>query len=496
MLVVTSAFPFVPATLTAANFASTYFPADTQVRLRRLLGDEAAHITAVDVHSQLVSSDGRTRAGADRLCATKGAEYARAFSATSTTPDVLATTDAPWHLAAVRAALRTLDSQDLLVEQTILIQRCADCASSAPPRLSTVTTGPRIGDLSTAAALAEDRVCPFCKSPRLIPTPSRHLFLRLEPCRPRLHILASQILPAFALPPVLQWLAAPLADWDISRDHSIGISLAPRLPDQSLYLWFESLVGYGSLAAHHNLSASSYCQFFGLNILYYHAIVWPVIYERALKGDATRLSLVPRGLIDRAHSDAALLDLDAVGARWPADYLRFYTTFKCTDDGVETRLTLRDFATVINDVLCSQVGNLLRRVASFLWRYRSVVASSPYEDAVPVFFEQQVVPRLRSASENAQPRQALLVVLEYARYLNRSISTRHLYVDPTPERVGLGVFMLASLLVILKPYLPTITDAFNVFCDWEPRTLADIHHALQMPLRERIGKWSPLNVSC
>ncbi|MBI4903374.1 MAG: class I tRNA ligase family protein [Acidobacteria bacterium] len=490
--VVTSAFPFVPATISLANMASTYVPADSYTRLLRLFGRDAVHVTGIDVHSQFVSTDGKTRDGSEAFCSQKCLEYQRAFESLNIQFDAIARTDETHHTEAVREALQVLLAHGAITQRQISVVRCDGCGAFPAPRLTESFDFARLGLEGDGHAGAEPR-CPYCRAHQFSDVLSTHYFLVLEPYRNKLLAECERVVRVEAARPLIRsWLAEPLADWNISRDNSIGISLEPQLPGKSLYLWFESLIGYWSMARLAAANPKKFVHFFGQNILYYHAVVWPVLYGLCYGGGASDILAAVRGLVDKQRSDPELLDIDQAVRSYPPDYLRFYLVWSGTDGLTDVRLTRATLVDVVNGILCDSAGNLLRRLAVLLQkRARAGVQLSSEDELVQTFYK-VLIPALLQAMDEALVGKCLRLILDYVSQLNRMMAAERLYEAESAAVNGRIAFMLATVLTLLSPFVPRLVEEYNIFVGWSPRSLADIMRAAECPLRQEVGLWKKL----
>src|SRR5262249_44384869 len=130
--------PFAPRTLGLSTFASTYLPADICTRWLAMLGCEASHITATDVHSIQASADGVTR-NTD-LCAASHESNRRAFARMGIDCAVHETTDHPRHLEVVNGVLRRLADRGCIVRRATTVIRCSRCGVYLPRRFVSHTS--------------------------------------------------------------------------------------------------------------------------------------------------------------------------------------------------------------------------------------------------------------------------------------------------------------------------------------------------------------------
>ena len=482
--VVTAAFPFVPAELSIAHFASTYLPADVHCRIRRMLGHHADLVCGIDIHSIRASLDGRTREGMEPRVARFEAEYRRQMEVLDIALDVFERTDHPAHLQATEQALRGLEAGGLVCERSREVWHCLGC-DAYPPLRMTLPPGTPVRSATPAR-------CPFCSADRFEQVHRSHLDLRLDPRRERLGDLNQQINPPAARSWVANILEEPLADWNFTRDNLVGVPIEGR-PTQSMYLWFESLLGYLSMAGLRGEGQRPTLQFHGKNIIWHHSILWPVLLEDGLGGDATLTRNSIRGFQDLANSSRELVDLDLAAPSFPCDYLRFYLVLSVPMGLTDFGLEVGDMRRVCNTQLCQLLGNFLRRATLALEKRPGARRSLSPEAPLWQQFRQDVVPEIEQACIYGDVRSATQTIVEYGRSLNRMMQHEQLYKTDAPEAAAKLAFGIASLLTLLAPVVPTLAREANPFAGWTPGGVAEIASALELPLNGQVTFWPRLD---
>lgn len=340
---VTAAFPFVPAVLGLEHFASTYLPADLLHRATRFLGGSSRLGSATDVHSVQVSSDGKSRAGADELCDAYDCEYRRHFTLFGVEFDVFFRTDDQRHVSLTHAALRRLDEVGHLIEGKATEWRCGGCDARPPDRLLKSSDG--------------GVICPWCEAALLERVTSNHLLLDLEPMRPDIETGVVMALPEMRRRAEI--LKEPLGRWCVTRNQEVGMPMHVPRPGQSLYLWFESLVGYRSLLdacdwPEPEREAARLRHFFGKNIFYHHAILWPAIARHGLSTSNPIEALV-RGFARGNCGWAA--------AHYEDPALRPFALLRVPDRSDDFQLDEREFTLFRKRIWHNKYMNLLHRLS-------------------------------------------------------------------------------------------------------------------------------------
>jgi methionyl-tRNA synthetase len=431
--IVTAAFPFVPAELGLAHFASTYLPADTLNRVYRFLGYRSALVGGTDVHSIQVSRDGKTRAGAQALCEQFDLAYRRAFETFRVDYDCYLRTDDEAHVRLTHAALRRLEAAGSIHELPIEQLRCAGCDAAPPARLTRRPEGPQ--------------ACPWCGSEALNTERAQHLFVDLESQR-------EVIVGAVALDGgPRRWiddiLSRPLEAWCITRDNRVGMELHRPIAGKSLYIWFESLVGYTTLAQMLEQrgfpsAEAEFRHFFGKNILYHHGILWPVV-ARAGLGIANRSQACMRGFAD---SDCRWAE-----AHWSDPALRLYTLLKVPDDGGDFRLVESEFLEFRRKIWTNKIENLLKRLALC-----AIDAEAPADPAWQAAVDETML-KLSRYAEAGEVRRIAEEILRFVRSTGGFCVERGLLWSDQPAQRGLAFAIRRFCLTLLGLVAPGIGEA-------------------------------------
>lgn len=459
-VIVTAAFPFAPAVLGTAHAASTYVPADVTVRLLRMLGHRAVLASGMDVHSIQLSRDGRSRDGTAEACDAAEAQYRGLLRAWGITPDLWFRTDEPEHVAGTRAAFARLRERGSLIELDRVVDICRACGAAVPPRL-------------TAGG-----ACPWCGGTPA-PLPRRHWHLPLERWRDAVGGSAARF-PAASRGWLAGLLGAELAPWCLTRDNRVGIGFDDG--PTSLYLWFDSLIGYltirNRLAARDpGFASAPMLQFFGKNILYHHGAVQPALL--AALGEHLDFRASIRGFL----AEPIALETASIGER---DARRLYLAFKTFDAPRDFGLGDDECAAFVRERVIGRLGNLLRRCA--LQAQRGALDAT----AGQAFIAERTAalrPLLEHHAWQGEPRLALLAILEEAKRLTAAGQGKRWLIDDSPEARGKAAGALVLLLTLLAPYAPDAVKDFAIFEGWRPGALTQAGAALSRPLVARPLRW-------
>jgi methionyl-tRNA synthetase len=458
--IVTAAFPFVPAVLSTAHAASTYVPADVTVRLLRMLGRPAVLASGMDVHSVQVSRDGMSRTGVEEMCDAAEAKYRAFLASWDIEPDLWFRTDEHDHIERTRGAFERLRARGALAEIERAVDICNGCGAAVPPRLAT------------------SGACPWCGGPPAS-TPRLHFHLPLERWRDPIAADAPRFPPA-----ARGWLAgllgAPLEPWCLTRDNRVGITFDEG--PTSLYLWFDSLIGYLTIrdriaARDPTFADAEMLQFFGKNIIYHHGAVQPALL--AALGDTLDFRASVRGFL----AEPLALEASSAGTR---DARRLYLVFKTFDAPRDFTLSESEYAAFVRERVIGRLGNLLRRCALQAQRGACDAAAGR---ALVAERSAALRPLLDLHAGCGEPRLALLAILDEAKRLTAAGQGERWLIDDDEAARGKAAGALSLLLTLLAPYAPDAVMAFAIFDGWAPGTLGEAGAAIGRPLTPRPLRW-------
>lgn len=499
MILVTAAFPFVPAELNIAHFASTYVPADIEARLLRTLGKDARLVCATDYHSIYASSDGM-HTNPD-LCQRWHEEYLRLFSLMDIGFDEYITTDDATHREHVAHAFERLTQRGLAYRAQDEDLVCPSCGCHLPQRL---------------AESKGERACPYCPGTQLDLVEEPHYFLKLQGTEEALRTFAQALGQKDVRNLVESYARTPLHDWNFTRHNALGVP-APGEEEQSFYIWFDSLVGYYSLACacekeemgadtsplppaqEHAPKLDRAIHFIGKNIVYYHSVVWHVLANE-LWGANVPVDISARGFLDFAKTDDILVDLDELAALYHPDFIRFYLAFKVKDAMADYAFGEKDLVNVANFYCCKKIGGFFYR-AWWLAQKATVSLDSIGEEEKGA--NRAVSRACRPAPYRAEDHQctdafissfgelveqnrvhdALKLLIAHIDEASSSLSSLEARDLEEPVTLARLLYKAAALQCLLAAYMPALTRKYSIFEHWNPRSIADARlyhlHALK-----------------
>ena len=348
--------------------AYTTMTADAIARYKRLRGHEVLLITGTDEHGQKIQRTAEERnVPAQQHCDEIAAEFDRLWQLLQIQYDRFSRTTDPRHTQIVKEFFqRVWDNGDIYLGH----QQgwyCVGCET-----------------FYDESELEEDHVCPIHhKSTEWRDEPN--YFFRLSSYQEKLEQLYKDcpkfIQPDFRRNEVLNFVKQGLKDFSISRAHvSWGIPL-PNDPEQTLYVWFDALLGYVTALLEPDAEASldaALSQWWpidlhliGKDILRFHAIYWPAMQMSA--GIPVSQQVFGHGFLTKdgrkmGKSLGNVLDPYELVEQYGADAVRYYF-LKEIQLGQDGDFKESRFVDILNADLANNFGNLLNRSLNMLKKY-------------------------------------------------------------------------------------------------------------------------------
>ena len=182
---------------------------------------------------------------------------------------------------------------------------------------------------------------------------------------------------------MLEWFAAGLADWDISRDAPYFGFEIPGAPGKYFYVWLDAPVGYMAsfrkYCGTHGLDFDAWWKagsdtelyhFIGKDILYFHALFWPAMLEAS--GYRTPTKVFAHGFLTVNGQKMSKSRGTFITARSYLDsgldpeWLRYYFAAKLSSSMEDIDLNFEDFAARVNSDLVGKYVNIASRCAGFI----------------------------------------------------------------------------------------------------------------------------------
>jgi len=350
---------------------------------------------------------------------------------------------------------------------------------------------------------------------------SDHYFFRLSDAR------CATFLDDWIQPPRVQaetanklreWLAAGLADWDISRDAPYFGFEIPDAEDKYFYVWLDAPTGY--MGSFRNLcdrtgldfdafwgrdSDAELYHFIGKDILYFHALFWPA--ELAHAGYRTPTGVFCHGFLTVDGAKMSKSRGTFITARsyleqgMNPEWLRYYFAAKLNSGIGDIDLNLEDFVSRVNADLVGKYVNIASRAAGFLAK-RFENRLSPDSEQGVQGHSLKALRDLRSSIadlyEQREYSSAMRLVMTAADEINQMFDRFQPWVlAKDPGQAGLlhsvctaTVNAFRLLTVYLKPVLPELARAAEEFLNVPPLVWEDADRVL--PGGHRINPYQHL----
>ena len=338
--------------------------ADVIARARRSLGQEVFFLTGLDEHGQKVQQAAQTeKKDPQAYCDALAADWQTFVRKLDLTNDDFVRTTQPRHKEFVQSTLAQLQAAGHFYKSSYT-------GFYSTKEETFLTEKDRLPDGSFDASYGE-----------VLELKEDNYYFKLKDQQAWLinYIEANPdfISPSYRRNEVLGFLKNnTLEDLCISRPVARlnwGIPL-PFDPDFVTYVWFDALVNYASIAAHHaelKLWPAD-IHVIGKDIVKFHAVYWPIMLK------AMGLPLPKQILVhgwwqkDSARMSKSIgnvVDPVAIVHEWGVDALRFYV-LRELDIGPDGNWTDASFQGRYSAELANGLGNLVNRSLSMLKRYR------------------------------------------------------------------------------------------------------------------------------
>jgi methionyl-tRNA synthetase len=445
--------------------AYTTMVADAIARFRRLYGDDVLLITGTDEHGQKIQRTAEARhVPPQQHCDEIAAEFDRLWQLLDIRYDRFSRTTAPRHTAIVKEFFqRVWDNGDIYLGQ----QQgwyCVGCET-----------------FYEESELLEGHVCAIHHAPTEWRDEPNYFF-RLSAYQGKLEALYRDrpefIQPDFRRNEVLNFVKQGLKDFSISRAHvSWGIPM-PNDPDQTLYVWFDALLGYVTalLEDGDEPTLDNALQWWwpinlhliGKDILRFHAVYWPAMQLSA--GIPLSQQVFGHGFLTKdgrkmGKSLGNVLDPYALADQYGADAVRYYF-LKEIELGQDGDFSQERFVQIVNADLANDLGNLLNRTLAMLKKYCgyaipavTVPADNPLR-AIAASLPNTVAEAASRYSFNIAAQAVLDLVQASNKYLEVQAPWT-LYKEGQTETVALVLYSVLEAVrlaaVLLSPLVPNLS---------------------------------------
>jgi methionyl-tRNA synthetase len=288
-----------------------------------------------------------------------------------------------------------------------------------------------------------------------------------------------------------EWLDAGLQEWDISRDAPYFGFEIPGEKDKYFYVWLDAPIGY--MASFKNWlsqqqgtdvdavfdeywnkdSSTELYHFIGKDIVNFHALFWPSMLSSAQFRTPTKVCV--HGFLTvngkkMSKSRGTFINARTYLEHLNPEYLRYYFAAKLSSSVDDLDLNLDDFIQRVNSDLVGKVVNIASRTAKFIQKSGGTLSANIADETL----WQQFVDADATIAEYYEARdfgKAMREIMALADAANEYIAAQAPWSlakqEGTEQQVldicSLGINMFRALLTYLKPVLPALTEAAEVF---------------------------------
>ncbi|MDR0330389.1 MAG: methionine--tRNA ligase [Chitinispirillales bacterium] len=400
-VLVTSALPYANGDIHLGHLLEVV-QTDIYVRYHRLRGDDVLYVCADDTHGTPIEISAlRLGITPEELIDKARENHIRDYSGYNISFDIYYTTNSDENRRYAELIYDNLRKSGLVVEKEISQYYCAHDKRFLPDRFI-VGTCPRCkaakqyGDVCEACGATyepTDIIEPACgicgNAPQM--RKSTHIYVQLSKREEflREYINRAGVLQSDMRNFVKTWIDEGLKEWCISRDGPYFGFKIPGTENKFFYVWMDAPIGYLSSTERYCTdnggSAMDYWKkggdaevvhFIGKDIVYFHALFWPVMLDSSEFTLPTSLRI--HGFLNiqgekmsksRGTFILAREYIEKVSHPQAAEFLRFYYGSKLSPTSADLDLNKDELITRVNATLINNIGNLHHRSMVFCERY-------------------------------------------------------------------------------------------------------------------------------
>ena len=525
-ILVTSALPYANGEIHLGHLAGAYLPADIYVRYQRLKGRDVVYICGTDEHGVPVTiSAEKEKKTPKEIVDQYYKSIKKSFEDFGMTFDNFSRTTLPIHHRMAQDFFLKIYHKGYIETREVEQYYCPNCKRFLPDRYI-IGKCPRCGVDGAKGDQCEscgrwlepfeliEPKCLICGQ-----TPERrktkHWYFKLSVFQDKLDkwIKEKKDWKENVLSFVKGWLKEGLADRAITRDLSWGVPVPlEEAKNKVLYVWFDAPIGYISstiewaekkgkpdLWKDYWLNRDTkLVHFIGKDNIVFHALIWPAMLMAY--GDYVLPSDIPANQFLNLEGDKFSTSRNY--AIWLPDYLKEFQAdslrYVLTRNAPELRDTdfsWRDFQAWHNNELADILGNFVNRTLTFINRYykSSAPKASDFTDN-----DNRILDMLAKAPtiigekiEHFEFKNGLQEIMKIAqegnRYFDHEKPWATLKTDPATCEKTMNVCLriVASLSVLLEPYLPFTAQKIQKMINFTPKTWDEIR---DLKIAQSIGK--------
>lgn len=367
-LVVTTPLFYVNAT---PHMGSAYptIAADALCRFYRLAGAKPILITGCDEHGEKIAAAATAATQSEASADPQSVAEVQAF-----VDDIASRFKNLWDQLGIQydRFVRTTDSHHAEIVRQFMARVWTNGDIYKDTYEGLYCTG--CEEYKVESELTEGNICPthlkVCEK-----RTEENYFFSLSKYQERLESLLNKdagfVVPGERLNEVLGWVKQGVRDFSVSRANNPWGIPVPHDKAQTIYVWFDALVGYISglldngsdLATAPSKGWPAHVHIIGKDILRFHAVYWPAMLMSA--GLPLPRRIVGHGFITKdglkmGKSLNNTLDPNALVSAYGSDAVRYFF-LRAVDFGRDGDFSEQRFVDIVNADLANSLGNLVSR---------------------------------------------------------------------------------------------------------------------------------------
>jgi methionyl-tRNA synthetase len=455
--------------------AYTTIAADVMARHHRQRGERVFFLTGTDEHGEPVADAAHALGIEPQQLADRNAQRFKALAPQlGASNDFFIRTTDPQHEAKVQEVLSRVRDNGYVYKGTYEGWYCPRCA-----------------DFKADNEVDEGNRCPIHHI-ELTREQEDNYFFKLSAFQEQLEALYAQredfVAPRTRYNEALSFIRSGLRDVPLTRHKLTWGVPVPWDSEHVFYVWFDALLNYYSALSYADKDdltdtfwPASY-HVIAKDILRFHTVYWPALLMAAEIELPEHVFVHGYLLMEGEKMSKSLgnvLDPFAVIERFGADALRFYL-LRDVPFGQDGSVSTASFELRYESELANEFGNLASRVIAMVHRYRDGVPAAVALDGELAGDFDGLADEVAALVDRAELTQALDVIWQRVRRLNRYVEERAPWQLAKDEAAAHELDQVLSSLVVglrvvaalLHPYMPASTDTLLTALGCADRSLA------------------------
>lgn len=499
-LLITSALPYANGDIHLGHLLEAVMT-DVYVRYQRLRGNDVLYVCADDTHGTPIELSALSLGIKPEDMVDKIREdHIRDYAGYDISFDIFYTTHSDENRKYAELVYESLRKNDLVVEREINQYFCEHDKRFLPDRF-VVGTCPKCraenqcGDVCEKCGVTYeptdviDPKCKICGKPPVLRA-STHIYVELAKRENFLrdYINRKGVLQSDMKNFVATWIEDGLKEWCISRDGPYFGFKIPGTENKFFYVWMDAPIGYLSSTEKfckdngrdvaefwHKDSGCEVVHFIGKDIVYFHALFWPVMLDSA--DFITPSSLRIHGFLNvngekmsksRGTFILAKEYLEKVEHPQAAEFLRFYFASKLSPTSADIDLAKDELITRTNTTLANNIGNLHNRSMIFCERYfENKIPNAKWDDDIASQVE-KAADEIASNYESGDFKSVVEKIQVLGNVGNKYFQDQKPWemikagdLDSAGKVIVTCINLIKSLIVFLKPITPKFAAHFE-----------------------------------